>query len=77
VVGNQVFYQANQEHPEFHELRALLSKTTGVFQMLKVSLGPLSSPINLAVAYGSMAGSPVPIPWPNNTAPHISANYLS
>jgi len=32
VVGKQVFYQANQNHPVFAELRALLSKTVGVFQ---------------------------------------------
>jgi Fe2+ or Zn2+ uptake regulation protein len=41
TVGSQVFYQANQEHPEFPELRALLAKTTGVFQMLKA--GPVFS----------------------------------
>ncbi len=55
TVGNQVFYQANQEHPEYPELRALLAKTTGVFQMLKTALGPLSSRIDLAFVYGSVA----------------------
>src|SRR5580658_1602077 len=55
AVGSQVFYQANQEHPEFPELRALLAKTTGVFQMLKTALAPLSSRINLAFVYGSVA----------------------
>jgi predicted nucleotidyltransferase len=55
AVGSQVFYQANQEHPEFQELRALLAKTTGVFQMLKSALAPLSSRINLAFVYGSVA----------------------
>ena len=48
AVGSQVFYQANPEHPEFPELRAMLAKTTGVFQMLKTALAPLSSRINLS-----------------------------
>jgi DNA-binding transcriptional ArsR family regulator len=30
VLGNQVFFQANQEHPDFPELRALLAKTMRV-----------------------------------------------
>lgn len=55
TVGNQVFYQANPEHPEYPELRALLAKTTGVFQMLKTALAPLSSRIDLAFVYGSVA----------------------
>ena len=55
TVGNQVFYQANQEHPEYPELRALLAKTAGVFQMLKRVLAPLSSRIDLAFVYGSVA----------------------
>jgi predicted nucleotidyltransferase len=55
AVGSQVFYQANQEHPDFPEIRALLAKTTGVFQILKTALAPLSSRINLAFVYGSVA----------------------
>jgi uncharacterized protein len=55
AVGSQVFYQANQENPEFPELQALLAKTTGVFQILKVALAPLSSRISLAFVYGSVA----------------------
>lgn len=54
-LGSQVFYRANQEHPDFPELRALLAKTTGVFQMLKAALAPLSSRIDLAFIYGSVA----------------------
>jgi len=54
-VGSQVFYQANQEHSEFPELRALLAKTTGIFQMLKTSLSPLSAHIRIAFVYGSVA----------------------
>lgn len=54
-IGSQVFYQANQEHSEFPELRALLAKTTGVFQMLKAALAPLSASIQIAFVYGSLA----------------------
>ena len=55
ALGSQVFYQANQEHPDFPELRALLAKTAGVFQMLKAALAPFSNRINLAFVYGSVA----------------------
>ena len=55
ALGSQVFYQANQEHPDFPELRALLAKTAGVFQMLKAALAPFSTRINLAFVYGSVA----------------------
>lgn len=55
ALGSQVFYRANQKHPDYPELRALLAKTTGVFQMLKAALAPLSSHISLAFVYGSVA----------------------
>ena len=55
TVGNLGVYQANQEHPEYPELRALLAKTAGVFQMLKRALAPLSSRIGIAFVYGSVA----------------------
>jgi len=55
ALGSQVFYQANQEHPDFPELRALLAKTAGVFQLLKTALAPFSTRINLAFVYGSVA----------------------
>jgi predicted nucleotidyltransferase len=50
-----VFYQANHEHPEFPELKALVAKTTGIFQMLKTALAPLVSRIAFAFVYGSFA----------------------
>lgn len=53
--GNQVFYQVNQEHPDYPELRALLAKTLGVFQLLKNALVPLKSRIDFAFVYGSVA----------------------
>ena len=54
-VGNQVFYRANQEHPDYPELRALLAKTLGVFHLLKSALAPLKSRIDFAFVYGSVA----------------------
>jgi predicted nucleotidyltransferase len=53
--GNQVFYQVNREHPDYPELRALLAKTLGVFQLLKNALAPLKSRIDFAFVYGSVA----------------------
>jgi len=55
VLGSQVFYRANQEHPDFPELRALLARTSGIFQMLKIALAPFSSRIDVAFVYGSVA----------------------
>ena len=55
VLGAQVFYRANREHPAFPELRALLAKTTGVFQLLKTALAPLAARIDFAFVYGSVA----------------------
>jgi predicted nucleotidyltransferase len=55
VLGNQVFYRANRDHPVFAELRALLAKTIGVFQLLKTSLDSLSPRIDFAFVFGSVA----------------------
>jgi hypothetical protein len=40
-VGKQVFYQANDSHPVFPELRGLAAKTVGLFQRLHSALEPL------------------------------------
>ena len=55
VLGNQVFYRANRDYPVFAEVRALLAKTIGVFQLLKASLLSLSSRIDFAFVFGSVA----------------------
>ena len=55
VIGSQVFHRANREYPVFPELKALLAKTVGVFQLLKTALGPLSTRIDFAFVYGSAA----------------------
>jgi predicted nucleotidyltransferase len=53
--GHQVYYRANREYPAFPELRGLLAKTTGVFQLLKSALARLSDRIDFAFVYGSFA----------------------
>ena len=55
VLGMQVFYRANREHPAFPELSALLAKTAGVFYLLKTALAPLAARIDFAFVYGSVA----------------------
>jgi predicted nucleotidyltransferase len=55
VSGNQVLFQANGGHPVFGELRAMVAKTLGVFQLLHSALAPLAPGISVAFVYGSMA----------------------
>ena len=54
-VGNLVFYQANQAHPVFPEMRALVNKTVGIFHTLGSALESLSSRVSVAFVYGSIA----------------------
>ena len=55
AAGNQVFYKANLSYPVYPELQALVSKTVGVFQLLRSALEPLADRITVAFVYGSMA----------------------
>ena len=54
-VGNQVQFQANQGHPIFAELQALIRKTTGLADVLRQALQPLGDQVALAFVFGSMA----------------------
>ena len=54
-VGNQKHYQANSGSPVFEELRALVLKTVGLADILRVALAPLSRDIRAAFVYGSIA----------------------
>lgn len=54
-VGNQVQFQANQGHPVFAELQALIRKTTGLADVLRQALQPLGDQVTLAFVFGSMA----------------------
>ena len=54
-VGNQKHYQANPTSPVFTELRGLILKTSGLVDVLRVSLAPLASQIEAAFVFGSVA----------------------
>ena len=54
-VGNLVFYQANQTNPVFAEMRSLVNKTVGIFNVLRSALEKLSAQITIAFVYGSVA----------------------
>ncbi|OUS29089.1 transcriptional regulator [Thalassotalea sp. 42_200_T64] len=53
--GNQTHYQANSESLIFNELTAIVRKTFGVVDSLKLDLLPLMTEIQLAFVYGSIA----------------------
>ena len=55
AVGNQVFYRVNQRNPVFSEMRSLVGKTIGVFNVLHSALEQLSERITVAFVYGSVA----------------------
>ena len=54
-VGNQVRFCANTAHPVFLELQALIRKTIGLVDALRLSLAPLAGRIDAAFVFGSMA----------------------
>ncbi|HNR60942.1 MAG TPA: nucleotidyltransferase domain-containing protein [Thauera sp.] len=54
-VGNQVRFCANTAHPVFPELQALIRKTIGLADALRLSLAPLVDRIDAAFIFGSMA----------------------
>lgn len=53
--GNQMHYQANRASAVFDELRALVVKTFGIADRLRLALLPLESKIRYACVYGSVA----------------------
>jgi predicted nucleotidyltransferase len=55
--GREVYYQANAECPIYNELKGLIVKTAGLGDVLRESLAPLASKIDLAFVYGSHARS--------------------
>lgn len=54
-VGNQLQVQANSQHPVFPELQALVRKTIGVTDVIKAALAPISTHIQFAFVFGSVA----------------------
>ncbi len=55
AVGNQKFYQANENSPVFAELCGLVRKTVGLAGPLGEALAPLADRIAAAFVYGSIA----------------------
>jgi predicted nucleotidyltransferase len=53
--GNQKHYQANVASPVFDELRGLILKTSGLVDVLRAALAPISARIDAAFVYGSVA----------------------
>lgn len=53
--GRQKYYQVNQACPVFAELRGLVLKTTGLADVLKSALEPLTRRISVAFVHGSFA----------------------
>lgn len=54
-VGNQLRFCANTAHPVFPELQALIGKTSGLADALRLSLAALAGRIDTAFLFGSMA----------------------
>jgi predicted nucleotidyltransferase len=55
LIGAQKRYQANREAPIFDELRTIVEKTTGVSAAVRRALEPLSSRMQFAALFGSVA----------------------
>ncbi len=53
--GNRAYYRANPDSPIFPELRALLTKTAGLVDVLREALRPFATRIASAFVYGSVA----------------------
>lgn len=56
-VGNQVQFFANESHPVYPELSALLRKTIGLADVLKLALSAAADRIEVAFVFGSVARS--------------------
>jgi uncharacterized protein len=53
--GNQIHYQANPDTPIYQELMAIVRKTFGIADHLRLELMPLADRIHRAFIYGSIA----------------------
>jgi len=53
--GNQKYFQADPSSPIYPELRGLVAKTSGAGDLLREALQPLSSQIEVAFVFGSVA----------------------
>jgi len=53
--GNQNHYQANANNPVYTELKQIVQKSFGIADVIKASLLPLFTQLDMAFIYGSMA----------------------
>jgi len=53
--GHQKYFQADPKSSIYPELRGLVAKTSGVSDLLREALRPLSSQIQVAFVFGSVA----------------------
>jgi len=54
-MGREKYYQANKSSSIFEELRSLAVKTSGLADVLRTALNPLSGQLRAAFIYGSFA----------------------
>ncbi|MCK9266185.1 nucleotidyltransferase domain-containing protein [bacterium] len=54
--GNQVYYSLNYSYPLFHEIKSIISKTSGISVILKGAVSKIKG-IKCAFIYGSFAKS--------------------
>jgi len=55
AVGNQKHFQANSAAPIFHEITAIVAKTTGLTEPIRNALAHSTVAVDLALVYGSFA----------------------
>lgn len=53
--GNRVYYRANQSHPAFGDLKAVILKTVGVGDTIRAQLDKVGDRVKIAFIYGSVA----------------------
>lgn len=53
--GNRVYYRANQSHPAFQDLKAVILKTIGMGDTLRAQLDKVRDRVKIAFVYGSVA----------------------
>lgn len=51
--SNRIYYRANRDHPLFPDIRNLVTKTTGMVQVLREAIE--TQQVNLAFVFGSIA----------------------
>lgn len=55
AAGNQVRYQADRDCPIFEELAGIFRKTSGLADVIRLALQPLSANVTAAFIFGSVA----------------------